>query len=178
MVGIENAVKLAYKKAKEMGLFLTKKGQINQNLASKDYDRVIELLKEQFSKEPDQEETLFRKTFNTQKNTLAKLSLKLHVEQFQKEINEGSGPVHIIHFYEERKSDEKSHIGSPRRGEYLQSYDSDDEEDDRLSFDKTSHGIGLGVYGVVACLGDKEIKEQRSKRTTLPTRIKRKEIKT
>lgn len=152
------------KKALEMGFLVYSDGRkLKQYLAAGSYDDAMQLLKQKCSIRLDPEEVLFRNALIQKGNELAKLSLSLHVEQFKKEMLESSGPVHIIHFYEGTKNDEISYLGSPRESEYLFSYDSSDEDDDSLSFDQTSHGIGSGVYGI-GSLTDPMIENQIDKR--------------
>jgi len=73
---------------------------------------------------------------------LARISLAIHSEQCVKELNQSTGPVHIIHIH--------SSYSPPRSAEYLHTYDSDDEPELADSFDKTNHGLGSGVYGLAA----------------------------
>lgn len=73
---------------------------------------------------------------------LTSISLALHSKHCVKELNQSTGPVHIIHIH--------SHYSPPRSAEYLSAYDSDDEPELVDSFDKTSHGLGSGIYGLAA----------------------------
>lgn len=106
-----------------------------------------------------QEEIRLLPTNNLSK--LTKISLLLHSQQYAREIADENSSVHIIHFYENEKGKD-NYLGKPRAAEYLQPYDSDSEEDDMLSFDKTSHALGSGIYGVGKLTSD-EIDKQISR---------------
>jgi|GEM_PF-2081488 len=84
-------------------------------------------------------------------NSLMKVSLALHSKQCVSEINQEIGPVHMIHFYESTASAKKGYLPvAPRAAEYLNT---------NGSFNKTSHGLGSGVYGLGA-LSQAQINEQ------------------
>lgn len=85
---------------------------------------------------------------------LIELSLTLHSERYISEVKNSAGAVHIIHFYPKESS--------PRAAEYLEGYDSDDEKENHHSFNKTSHGLGSGVYGV-GKLNPEQIMEKAEK---------------
>lgn len=91
---------------------------------------------------------------------LTKISLQLLSEQCVDDINQETGPVRIIHFYENKLFTHQRHTPcSPRASEYLDTYDSDEELDAAFSFDKTSHGLGSGIYGL-GVLSQEAIDEQ------------------
>lgn len=93
-------------------------------------------------------------------NSLTKVSLELHSKQCVSEINKESGPAHMINFYESTVSAERGYQPvAPRAAEYLDPYDSDAEADRTISFDKTNHGLGSGVYGLAA-LDDEQIQRK------------------
>ncbi|MDF1826739.1 MAG: hypothetical protein P1U39_00445 [Legionellaceae bacterium] len=82
---------------------------------------------------------------------LTKVSLELHSKQCVAELKQESGPAHMIHFYEHVISTNQGYLtGVPRAAEYLDTYDSDDEAELSSSFNKTSHGLGSGVYGLAS----------------------------
>lgn len=82
---------------------------------------------------------------------LTKVSLELHSKQCVAELKQESGPAHMIHFYEHVVSTNQGYLtGVPRAAEYLDTYDSDDEAELSSSFNKTSHGLGSGVYGLAS----------------------------
>lgn len=85
---------------------------------------------------------------------LAKASLRLYSARYIEEAQKDCGAVHIIHFYEGKNKtfsteDRTQPLCSPRSSEFLDCYDSDDNDRSRsITFDKTSHGLGSGVYGL------------------------------
>jgi hypothetical protein len=97
---------------------------------------------------------------------LTKISLELYSKRYEDEMKDDDSSVHIIHFYESPESNQgsDSYIAQPRAAEYLQPYDSDNEQDDKLSFDKTSHGLGSGIYGV-GKLTTEQINEQLDRKS-------------
>ncbi len=104
---------------------------------------------------------------------LSKCILKIHSKYCLQSLNraiEGSQePVKFIHFYESPFSNlskqSEDFRGKPRASEYLKAYNSSDDEEElrRVNFDKTSHGIGSGIYGV-AQLSEEMIDEQVEER--------------
>ena len=90
--------------------------------------------------------------------SLAKVSLALYSKQCHLEVTNNVGPVHIIHFYNRThwSPDEIERPCSARSSEHLNTFDSDDEADEVISFDKTNHGLGSGVYGL-GLLNESEI---------------------
>ncbi len=81
------------------------------------------------------------------RNSLTACSLEIHSSVCKKSLESNEGSAQFIHFYESTKNTE-GFSGKPRAAEYLQGYDSEDEEFPKISFNKTSHGIGSGIYGL------------------------------
>ncbi len=94
-------------------------------------------------------EKTFRSAIESHQKELMRIALTLHSEQYRIDDKNKEGPVHIIHFYPD----------FPRASEYLHAYNSDDEDDDAIEFDQTSHGLGAAVYGR-GNLTEKEIEVQ------------------
>ncbi len=99
----------------------------------------------------------------TAQNDLTRCALEIHSEICKQSLEPNNGPAKFIHFYEQLTSASKDFRGNPRASEYLYAYDSEDESAARIDFNKTSHGIGSGIYGV-ANLSAEIIKEQVEKR--------------
>ena len=76
------------------------------------------------------------------------ISLQLHSERYQREASAQSVPVNIIHFYSSSNSQSERSSITPHASEYLEGFDSDNQKHVGISFDKTAHGLGSGVYGL------------------------------
>jgi hypothetical protein len=128
-------------------------------------DALAELISYAYIRINSHEELHTKRPTKTHFIQLAKASLQLHSKRCVEEMAQTHGPVHMIHFYESAASNHEPHRPcSSRAAEYLDTFDSDEEaEIDRaFSFDKTSHGLGSGVYGLGA-LTDEQIDEQLSR---------------
>jgi hypothetical protein len=79
-------------------------------------------------------------------NNLTKISLELHSKKYLIEASTPNSYVHIIHFYNSSHDGERS--PKARASEFLDSFNSDNEADESISFDRTNHGLGSGVYGI------------------------------
>lgn len=90
-------------------------------------------------------------------NDLLIFSLKVHSKKCTAELASLNGPVHMIHFYSSMATEERIK-NQAHSSEHLDSFDSGDERDDGISFDKTNHGLGSGVYGL-ANISEEEIKK-------------------
>ncbi len=88
-------------------------------------------------------------------NALMILSLKLHSKQCTSDVSSKNGAIRMIHFYSASSTD-SSIKAQHHSSEHLDAFDSSDENDNAISFDKTNHGLGSGVYGL-AKLTDEEI---------------------
>lgn len=86
------------------------------------------------------------------------LSLSIHSKKCTLERDSAVGSLSIIHFYGREQT-----IAMPHSGEHLNGFDSGDERDESISFDKTNHGLGSGVYGL-AEMSAEEIADAVSKK--------------
>jgi hypothetical protein len=128
-------------------------------------EALTELLACAYARFNTPEKKHLNRSSNAHYNHLTRISLQLHSKRCVDEMSQTDGPVHMIHFYENAASAHELHNPcSSRAAEYLDTFDSDAEaEIDRaFSFNKTSHGLGSGVYGLGA-LTDEQIDEQLSR---------------
>ena len=74
---------------------------------------------------------------------LIRLSLRIHVEKCTLDRDASVGVIRMINFYGREANNAEPHFS-----EYLSAFDSDDERDEAVSFNKTNHGLGSGLYGL------------------------------
>ncbi len=89
---------------------------------------------------------------------LIRLSLKIHAEKCTSDRDASAGVIRMINFYGREAKNAEPHFS-----EYLSVFDSDDEKDEAVSFNKTNHGLGSGLYGL-AYMSSQAIEDAIEKR--------------